>query len=286
MPDPASPRKDAATSHGPPPPSRKFLWCFHQFLDKYLPRNFHTIALLDGRVPAVDPDAPLVVALNHPSWWDPLLGLYLARNCFPDRTFYSPIDAAALANYGMFRKLGFYGVTLDSLAGARDFLGDSRAILQRPGGSIWITPQGRFADPRDPVKLQPGLGHLLSKLDRGTVLPLAAEYPFWEERLPEALAAFGQPIAIADYPTLDKAGWSERITHDLQATAGRLAEASIARAGERFEPVLRGRADVGGFYDIGRRFKSWLQLRRFNPAHSTKLNKQTMKDRSVDPARR
>ena len=257
---------------GPPSPSDKFLWCFHRFLEKYLPRNFHTIALLDNCAGDLTPDEPLIVALNHPSWWDPLLGLYLAQNCFPDRTFYAPIDADALANYGMFRKLGFFGVRLDSVAGARDFLTDARAVLSRPGGSLWITPQGRFADPRDPAPLQPGLGHLCSKLDRGVVLTLAAEYPFWEERLPEALAAFGRPLRIADHAGLDKAAWTDLITGELQGAASRLADASIARDADAFSPVLRGRADVGGFYDIGRRLSSLVRGRRFQAAHSTKLN--------------
>ena len=270
-PPPAS-TKPVDPASGPPAPSRSFLWCFQRFLEKYLPRNFHTLALLDGCAQDVAPDEPLIIALNHPSWWDPMLGLFLAENCFSGRTFYAPIDAAALENYGMFRQLGFYGVRLDTPAGARDFLRDSRAILARPGGSVWITPQGHFADPRERTQLQPGLGHLLASMDHGTVLPLAAEYPFWEERLPEALAKFGPPIRIADHAGLSKAGWTELLTAELQQAQDELAAASIARDTERFVPVLRGRADVGGFYDLARRLRSWMRLRRFDPAHSDKLN--------------
>ena len=260
------------TTDHPPPPSRAFLWCFHRFLEKYLPKNFHTLALLGGCYVDDAPDEPLIVALNHPSWWDPMLGLFLAANCFPDRTFYAPIDADALAKYGMFRKLGFYGVDQHSAAGARSFLRDSRAVLARPGGSIWITPQGRFTDPREHPELEPGIGHLASKLTSGTVLPLAAEYPFWEERLPEALATFGQPIRIADHAGLDKQAWSSLIRERLTVAQRELAAASIARQSERFEPVLRGRADVGGFYDAWRRFRSLATLQKFDPSHSTKLN--------------
>lgn len=265
-------RDSSDAAAGPPPPSRSFLWCFHRFLDRYLPRNFHTLALLGGCPGDAAPDEPLIVALNHPSWWDPMLGLFVARHCFAERTFYAPIDAEALANYGMFRKLGFYGVRLDSLSGARQFLTDSRSLLARPGGSIWITPQGRFVDPRERTTLQPGLGHLCATLERGTVLPLAAEYPFWEERLPEALACFGEPIRIAEHSTLDKHEWTDLLSERLTAAQDRLAAASIAREADAFTPLLRGRADVGGFYDWGRRLKSWATLRRFEAAHSDKLN--------------
>ena len=256
----------------PPEPSSTFLWCFHRYLDRMLPKNFHTLSLLGGCQPDLHPDQPLIVALNHPSWWDLLLGLFLCEKCFPERTFYSPMDAAALEKYGMFRKLGVYGVDQSSLSGARQFLRDSRTILSRPGGSIWITPQGRFTDPRDRPPLEPGLGHLVAGLDDGVVLPLAAEYPFWEERRPEGLACFGTPLLIAEHPQLDKHGWTDLIAAEMTAAGDRLAAASIARNADAFEPVLRGRADVGGVYDWGRRVKSRITGREFNAAHGEKLN--------------
>ena len=262
----------ADSSDTPQVPSKSFLWCFHRYLDRSLPKNFHTLSLLDGCAEDPRPDEPLIIALNHPSWWDLLLGLYLCRQCFPKRTFYSPMDAAALEKYGMFKALGVYGVDQSSLSGARKFLRDSRAILSRPGASIWITPQGRFTDPRDNPELEPGLGHLVAGLASGVVLPLAAEYPFWEERLPEGLACFGDPLVIADHPDLDKHGWTERIHAEMAAASRRLTAASIAREADRFVPVLRGKANVGGFYDLGRRIKSAVTGKSFDPAHGTKLN--------------
>ncbi len=41
------------------------------------------------------PDGPLIVVLNHPSWWDPLVGFVLTE-LFPDRAHYFPMDAHAL----------------------------------------------------------------------------------------------------------------------------------------------------------------------------------------------
>ena len=36
-------------------------------------------------------------------------------------------------------------------------------------------------------------GRLARRLDAGIILPLAIEYPFWSEKTPEALLAFGRP---------------------------------------------------------------------------------------------
>ena len=266
-------RKDAAT---PPKVSPGFAWCFHTYLPKFVRKNFHAVGLLKrGGCPCPDVPAegPLIVVLNHPSWWDPLMGLLLAKHCFPDRQFRAPIDAAMLAKYRVFAMLGFYGVDQSSAAGARDFLRTSRAICAAEGESIWLTPEGRFADVRDDAELEPGAGHLLSKLGRGTLLPLAAEYPFWEEKRPEALAAFGDPVSIADHAGLSKAAWTELVRARLRQTQAELTAASVARDPAAFEVVLSGEAGVGGFYDLGRRLKSWAGLRRFRPEHGAKFNR-------------
>ena len=171
---------------------RWFTW----WVRGYLQKHFHAVRLsLPGR-PDVPPDLPLIVALNHPSWWDPIVGAILA-GLFPERDHYAPMDAEALARYSLFDKLGFYGVERGTWRGASDFLRTTEAILSRPRSAVWITVQGRFADPRiRPPRLQPGIGHIARCLSQGTVVTLALEYPFWEERLPEALARFGEPIFI------------------------------------------------------------------------------------------
>ena len=262
------------TSRQLPPVSRTFGWCFHQYLPRYVGKSFHTVSLLkrDGSACPKVAGGPLIVALNHPSWWDPLMGLLINRHCFPDRQFRAPIDAAMLQRYGIFRSLGFFGVEQQSVAGAREFLSVGAAVAASGADVLWVPPEGRFADVRDDAEFEPGLGHLLSKLDHGTLLVLAAEYPFWEERLPEALAAFGVPIVIGDHVGLDKNGWTDIVRRQLRETQSELAAASIARDVGAFEPLLSGGAGVGGFYDLARRFKDWARLRRFHPEHGRKFN--------------
>ena len=63
---------------------------------RYMGRNFHAVRLALCTRPADLPDGPLVVVLNHPSWWDPLMGMVLS-DLLPDRRHYAPIEAAALA---------------------------------------------------------------------------------------------------------------------------------------------------------------------------------------------
>lgn len=256
--------------------SKQISGFFSWFVPKYLGRNFHVVGLLKrhngcGCVDVPD-DEPIIIALNHPSWWDPLIGLLFADHCFDNRQFYAPIDADALANYRIFEKLGFFGVDMNSAAGAKAFLETSRTILASDGASLWMTPEGRFTDVRDDAEFSPGLGHLLSRLDRGIVIPLAAEYTFWEEKLPMALAAFGDPIRVSDHAGLSKDEWTDLIRTQLRSTQAELSEASIARDANAFDSVLTGRVGVGGIYDWGRRLKCWLTGRKYQPHHGKKFN--------------
>lgn len=261
----------------PPPYVSKWLQNgFHAFLERFLRRHFHTVAVDRRSLDAVSVigDAPLVVFGNHPSWWDPLLAHFTCRRCFEGRQFYAPIDAAALERYRVFGKLGFFGVRSGQRRGAADFLEASLAVLNQPGTSLWITPQGRFTDVRDRSSiLATGLAHLCARMPSGGIaLPMALELVFWEERLPECLMRFGVPIRCDQYQELDKRQWQERLTGSLQHTQDALAADIIARSPQPFEPLLSGKRGSGMLYDSFRRARSLLTGRPFRAAHGEKFN--------------
>jgi 1-acyl-sn-glycerol-3-phosphate acyltransferase len=197
-----------------------------------------------------------------------LLCLFLARHCFPEHTHYGPIAAQALARYRFFSRLGFFGVIPGTRQGAATFLRVSRAILQQPGTVLWMTPEGQFTDPRQrPVRLQTGLGHLARHLDHGILVPLALEYPFWEERFPEVLLGFGAALQTDHHQGRSAAEWTTLLAHSLEATQKQLADAACQRHPQAFTLLLRGRAGIGGVYDRWRAMRAWLGGERFHQAH-------------------
>lgn len=232
---------------------------FLRFLPRMLRKNFHAIAadrssLAHAEIPR---DQPLIVFANHPSWWDPLLAQFLCRRLFAPRQFFAPIDADALQQYRVFAKLGFYGVRSDSASGSAAFLRTSRAILDHPETSIWLTPEGRFADPRDhAVPLAPGLAHLASRIDRGVLLPLALEYAFWDERLPVCFTRFGEPLHADQHGDWDKTTWQDALTRTLRQAQQELAKKVIARDAAPFQLLLRGGRGAGGSYQFLRRVRA------------------------------
>jgi 1-acyl-sn-glycerol-3-phosphate acyltransferase len=253
-----------------PVASPRLVALFTRYGARYLARHFHAVRLARGPRPEVPPGTPVVVCLSHPSWWDPMICFQLARRLFPGRAHYAPIEAAALDKYRFFSRLGLFGIEPGTARGARRFLTAGAEILARGDTALWVTAGGRFADPRErPVRLRPGLGHLLAHLNHGVVLPLALEYPFWEERLPEALARFGEPVTIGDAETDDlrPAAWTRLLESRLAATQDALAGDALARDPARFEVLVGGGAGVGGVYDLWRRTRARLRGEVFRAEH-------------------
>ena len=248
--------------------SPRMLGLFRLYAERYLARHFHAVRLSRAGRPdlAAAQGRPVIVYLNHPSWWDPLVGLALAVRFFPDRRQLAPIESAALERYRFFERLGFFGVEPGTARGARRFLAVAETLLASPDTALWLTAGGRFADPRErPVRLQAGLGHLASRLSGAVVFPLALEYPFWNERFPEALARFGEPVLTDG--TRRPAEWTALLEAGLGATQDALAAEALSRDPDRFEDLIGGAAGVGGVYDAWRRVRAGLRGERFRPEH-------------------
>ena len=153
-------------------------------------------------------DRPVIFYCNHPSWWDPALLLLLQAKFFPYRRGYGPIDAKALQQYGLLGRMGVFGVPQDGAHGAAIFLRNSLAILRQPGTILAVTAEGRFTDSRTrPVYTPPWPGPLARLIPDAIILPLALEYPFWNESKPEACPASARPSQSAARPPPARNNW-------------------------------------------------------------------------------
>ena len=252
--------------------SRPLYGWFMWYVRRYFRRHFHALRLLAGPDGSPGhPDIggePVFFYTNHPGWWDPLIFLLLTEALYPDRLNYGPIDARALGKYRFMERIGFLGIDPTSWRGAARFLRFAAAANRRPDVIFWITSQGEFVDPRArPVRIRPGLGHAVAAADRGLVVPVAVEYPFWNERLPEALLAFGPAIRIADGGGRSARQWTDILEGALVATQDRLAAAALRRDPGLFRRVMSGSVGVGWAYDSIRRLAAWRRGERFDASH-------------------
>ncbi len=244
-------------------PDRREWLCrgFTAYVLRMIRRQFGALRVLEEGAGEIRDSEPLLVFSNHPSWWDPLVATAVAQGCFPNRAPYAPIDGAALEKYGVFRKLGFFGVDQETAAGARKFLRTVDAILAQPDILLWVTAQGEFQDVRQrPVVLKPGIAAAAARSRDAVCLPVAIEYAFGPERLPEVWVRVGPALR----------GERRELSHCARALEGlqdRLAESVRLRDGSGFRTLLQGKPGVGGIYDLCRRTACWVRGRRFDPKH-------------------
>ncbi len=259
----------SSSPSAPPEISQTLVRVFGRYTDGYLRRHFHSVRLLANSAPRVCEGLPLAIYLNHSSWWDPLVCLFAARRFFPTRASYGPIDGAALQRYRFFRRLGLFGVDNGTAAGARQFLETASAILQGEKNALWITPEGRFSDfHARPVQLERGLSHVTRRVRRAAFMPLAVQYVYWEERLPEILLAFGEPIIFESNQSLSILDTTRLFESGLTSVQDHLASASQQRRSEDWKTLLTGRAGTALLYDFWRRMRAGFRGEKFSPGHS------------------
>lgn len=257
-------------------PSHALLRLFDVYLQFFIKRHFHAVRLAGAEhwpgspVEGGSSDLPLVVCLNHPSWWDPLTAIVLSRYLERDADHYAPIDALAMERYGVLQSLGLFAVEQGTRKGAVQFLRSATAVLGAKRSVLWVTPQGGFTDVRArPVSFRAGLDALLRRMPRVQVLPLALEYTFWDERLPEALALLGEPLVFAAGDGGVHLPPGQRVAMALEQTQDALASLAARRDATLFTPVLMGFAGTSGVYGGWQRLRAKLRGERFAPEHAS-----------------
>jgi 1-acyl-sn-glycerol-3-phosphate acyltransferase len=250
-------------------PSRRLLSLFAGYLHWYIGRHFHALRVANAhRFPPIT--GPLIVYANHASWWDPLAFIVLSRQVGPTADHYAPMDAAALKHYAILARLGLFAVENGTRRGAVQFLRASQEILATPNSVLWVTPEGRFTDMRTrPAIFRPGLAALVARLGACTLMPLAFEYTFWDERLPEVLLSWGKPIQVSDGHLHSTEEWSGQLTAALEATQDELAALAMQRDPDLFTTMLSGRVGIGGVYEAWKRLLAMLSGRAYQGSHGS-----------------
>jgi hypothetical protein len=192
----------------------------------------------------------------------------LSRFLAPQRFAYAPMEAEALNHYGFFRKIGAFPVDNSSDRAGRDFVRQAKTILAQPSAILWMTPEGHFTDARQrPVVWKHGTAALSRVVDQCTIVPLAIEYTFWDERLPEILCSVGEPIHFVADRCESTDHRTATLQSAMQTAQDELAICALERDGTLFSPVFSGDDGVSTTYDLWRRLKSVFQGKPYIAEH-------------------
>ncbi len=226
----------------PATPKAWFLRWFEKYSRKKLRKSFFAVRGTPGLAQALRDfgahAGPVLVVATHSSWWDPIVGLALLGMYMPERTVRAPMDIDQLRRFGFFRGVGIFGVDPDnpnSLAAMSDYALEYFRTDPRP--TLWVTPQGRFADPRTTVRVRPGAAALAARAGDGLrVLAIAMEYAFWADQKPELFLN----AAPVEPDRASTTGWQRAIVSTMQLCSDELAARVIARDPTGFVNLLGG----------------------------------------------
>jgi len=236
----------------PATPSPRFRRFFAWYSRRLFRKKFGAVRLsresMEAFSAAASHDGPVLFALNHTSWWDPLLGLVLTEGFLADRPAWVPMELEQLRKFAFMKRLGIFGIDPDR-ADAMDLLVSHAVELigANPRAVFGITPQGTFADVRAPIRLRPGAAAIVAACPGMLVLTVACEYTFWHEQKPDVFvhARIGEPPEPRTTPA-----WHRAITRAMRENQRRLADLVMTRDGQQFDVWLGGgRAGAHPVYD-------------------------------------
>jgi 1-acyl-sn-glycerol-3-phosphate acyltransferase len=239
----------------------RFFSFFAWYSRRLMAKHFHALRLsCDSCTDGLDAEPrPLIVALSHSSWWDPIAAVLMKDALMPSRASCSPMDRVQLERFGFFRKIGIFGIDPDDPSAAgpmTDYVMDR--MREHPRPTLIVTPQGRFADVRAPIEVRPGAALLAAKLSREgrtpRVVGMAVEYPFWIDRKPEML------VRVSDFAAPQDASrasaWQRAIEQGMAANGAALADRAIARDPSSFRTLIG--SGSGAVHPV---FDAWARLR-------------------------
>ncbi len=200
---------------------------------------------------------PVIVAATHVCWWDALVALEL--DALLAGQGYCLMDAENLAQHAYFALVGAIPLRRGPLKHSLSDMRAAAALLDRPGRTLWIFPQGRQRPSHlRPFGLQPGVSWL-SRASGARILPLAFAYVYREAPKPAIVASFGEPI---------EAGCKSAL-HTLEerfATALGRVDQFLEGEDAQFEPALLPGPSKRGIPLLGRllgrmlRGRAWTRL--------------------------
>ncbi|WP_438027061.1 lysophospholipid acyltransferase family protein [Sorangium sp. So ce233] len=258
-------------------PARKHRWFNAWFAAHARSRIHGTFGAVLARgveaARALAAEAPLLLVVNHCSWWDPLVILHASQHLL-GVDGHAMMDADNLRRLPFFALVGAFGVDLDLPSDGTAAIRYAARLLDRPGRAVWIFAQGRErpSDER-PLGFRAGAAQIARVARRARVLPVALRYEFAGEERPRLYLAIGEPVAAPLGPGEAERGPGEAKRGPREPEAGRggrdteaaCAAQEIAVTAE-LDRIQRAIRKVAGAKDLALDVDGFRYLHRAKPS--------------------
>ena len=182
---------------------------------------------------------PLIIYLNHSSWWDGLIAFETSRQARLQS--YIMMDEIQLKKLFFFRRLGAFSVNKESPQKAfRSINYASEILKQNSSNVLWIFPQGDIL-PNDirPLYFYNGLSSIVKKLDEEVqLLPVAIAYEFLNKFKPEIFIKIGKVELISPNKHFDKKKHTKEFSFNLTRLLDELKSNIINRDFAEFSNLI------------------------------------------------
>ena len=204
---------------------------------------------VEGPIPQ-PADGPLIVYMNHTSWWDGYMAFVLNRVLLRSRfEGYAMMEEAQLRRYRFFSWSGAFSVhRQDARSAMRSVAYIGRLLAERRDRCLYIFPQGEIApNDRRPLEIFGGVAHIARRAGGATLWPVALRYEFRGEQRPEAFLRIGPAhhTAPADGAHAISASIGQRLTAACDALRDEYAAGDLLG----YTTLLRGRSGVNRLFD-------------------------------------
>jgi 1-acyl-sn-glycerol-3-phosphate acyltransferase len=177
--------------------ARKSVWfekIFAVYNSNLIKRRFNSLQVSGlNFLSERDKNFPLIIYVNHSSWWDGLVAFQISREIKLDS--FLMMEEKQLRKLRLFRKLGAFSVIREKPREAVKSIHYAADILRKkPNRTVWIFPQGEIL-PNDirPLGFYNGLTKIIEKVGTCYAVPVAIRFEFLGEFKPEIFVKIGKP---------------------------------------------------------------------------------------------
>ena len=191
-------------------PIWRAIW--HFYIRNAIKRRFYSIRVkhpehFDMR----NKDYPCIFYAQHTCWWDGLIGYCLYWFLFKEKTNMMIED---LLSFPLLKYVGAFSIDKKSPKSILRSMQYSVEFMKNEKISLWMFPQGVIKPPNHrPLEFQKGLAFLVQKTGKVNLIPIAMQYPFLRQGLPEVMVDIGKPIIVDK--DIDKDEFTDYVEKDF-----------------------------------------------------------------------